>query len=72
MTRIFTTEDGARLSVTVLIEVEANRVTQVKDTANDGGYRAVPRLLRVLKKPACLQAGSGSLLLKLAAGRGHQ
>ena len=38
MTRIFT-EDGVSIPVTV-IEVEANRVTQVKDLANDG-YRAV-------------------------------
>lgn len=38
MTRIFT-EDGVSIPVTV-IEVEANRVTQVKDTANDG-YRAI-------------------------------
>ena len=33
MTRIFT-EDGVSIPVTV-IEVEANRVTQVKDLAND-------------------------------------
>lgn len=46
MTRIFT-EDGVSIPVTV-IEVEANRVTQVKDTANDG-YRAI-RLPPVLKK----------------------
>ncbi|MCD1127314.1 MAG: 50S ribosomal protein L3 [Limnobaculum xujianqingii] len=38
MTRIFT-EDGVSIPVTV-IEIEANRVTQVKDLANDG-YRAV-------------------------------
>ena len=38
MTRIFT-EDGVSIPVTV-IEVEANRVTQVKDLANDG-YRAI-------------------------------
>ena len=38
MTRIFT-EDGVSIPVTV-IEVEANRVAQVKDLANDG-YRAV-------------------------------
>lgn len=46
MTRIFT-EDGVSIPVTV-IEVEANRVTQVKDLANDG-YRAI-RLPPVLKK----------------------
>ena len=38
MTRIVT-EDGVSIPVTV-IEVEANRVTQIKDLANDG-YRAV-------------------------------
>src|SRR5471030_802893 len=38
MTRIFT-EDGVSIPVTV-IEIEANRVTQVKDLDNDG-YRAV-------------------------------
>lgn len=38
MTRIFT-EDGVSIPVTV-IEVEANRVTQVKDLASDG-YRAI-------------------------------
>lgn len=38
MTRIFT-EDGVSIPVTV-IEIEANRVTQVKDLENDG-YRAV-------------------------------
>lgn len=38
MTRIFT-EDGVSIPVTV-IEIKANRVTQVKDLANDG-YQAV-------------------------------
>lgn len=38
MTRIFT-KDGASIPVTV-IEIEANRVTQVKDLENDG-YRAI-------------------------------
>ncbi|MEM0954771.1 MAG: 50S ribosomal protein L3 [Pseudomonadota bacterium] len=38
MTRVFT-EDGASIPVTV-IEVEPNRVTQVKDTDSDG-YRAI-------------------------------
>ncbi|MGL9735904.1 MAG: 50S ribosomal protein L3 [Symbiopectobacterium sp.] len=38
MTRVFT-EDGVSIPVTV-IEIEANRVTQVKDLANDG-YQAV-------------------------------
>lgn len=38
MTRIFT-EDGVSIPVTV-IEIEANRVTQVKSLENDG-YRAV-------------------------------
>jgi large subunit ribosomal protein L3 len=38
MTRVFT-EDGSSIPVTV-IEVEPNRVTQVKDTDSDG-YRAV-------------------------------
>ncbi|MGL9722540.1 50S ribosomal protein L3 [Sodalis sp. (in: enterobacteria)] len=38
MTRIFT-EDGVSIPVTV-IEIEANRVTQVKDLENDG-YRAI-------------------------------
>lgn len=38
MTRIFT-EDGVSIPVTV-IQIEANRVTQVKDLENDG-YRAI-------------------------------
>ena len=46
MTRIFT-EDGVSIPVTV-IEVEANRVTQVKDLANDA--TAQSRLPPVLKK----------------------
>ena len=37
MTRVFT-ENGASIPVTV-IQVEANRVTQVKNTEKDGYYR---------------------------------
>ncbi|CAK8740143.1 50S ribosomal protein L3 [Sodalis praecaptivus] len=47
MTRIFT-EDGVSIPVTV-IEIEANRVTQVKDLENDG-YRAI-QVTAGTKKP---------------------
>ncbi|SQI35104.1 50S ribosomal protein L3 [Leminorella richardii] len=68
MTRIFT-EDGVSIPVTV-IEIEANRVTQVKDLANDG-YRAVQvttgskKANRVLKPEAGHFAKAG-----VTAGRG--
>lgn len=76
MTRIFT-EDGVSIPVTV-IEVEANRVTQVKDTANDG-YRAIqlPPVLKAnrVTKPeaghfakAGVEAGRGLWEFRLADG----
>ncbi|EDW6415343.1 50S ribosomal protein L3 [Salmonella enterica subsp. enterica] len=77
MTRIFT-EDGVSIPVTV-IEVEANRVTQVKDLANDG-YRAVQvttgakKANRVTKPEAGhfakagVEAGRGLWEFRLAEG----
>ena len=77
MTRIFT-EDGVSIPVTV-IEVEANRVTQVKDLANDG-YRAVQvttgskKASRVTKPEAGhfakagVEAGRGLWEFRLAEG----
>lgn len=77
MTRIFT-EDGVSIPVTV-IEVEANRVTQVKDLANDG-YRAIQVTTGVKKanrvtKPeaghfakAGVEAGRGLWEFRLAEG----
>lgn len=77
MTRVFT-EDGVSIPVTV-IEVEANRVTQVKDLANDG-YRAVQMTTGAKKanrvtKPeaghfakAGVEAGRGLWEFRLAEG----
>ena len=77
MTRIFT-EDGVSIPVTV-IEVEANRVTQVTDLANDG-YRAVQvttgakKASRVTKPEAGhfakagVEAGRGLWEFRLAEG----
>uniref|UniRef100_A0A3Q0RHR6 Large ribosomal subunit protein uL3c n=20 Tax=cellular organisms TaxID=131567 RepID=A0A3Q0RHR6_AMPCI len=77
MTRIFT-EDGVSIPVTV-IEIEANRVTQVKDLANDG-YRAVQvttgskKANRVTKPEAGhfakagVEAGRGLWEFRLAEG----
>ena len=68
MTRVFT-EDGASIPVTV-IEVEPNRVTQVKDSDSDG-YRAIQvtagsrRANRISKSEAGHFAKSG-----VEAGRG--
>lgn len=62
MTRIFT-EDGVSIPVTV-IEVEANRVTQVKDLANDG-YRAV-QVTTGAKKLTVSPSRKRVTLLKLA------
>jgi large subunit ribosomal protein L3 len=68
MTRVFT-EDGASIPVTV-IEVEPNRVTQVKETESDG-YRAIQvtagsrRANRVSKSQAGQFAKAG-----VEAGRG--
>jgi large subunit ribosomal protein L3 len=68
MTRVFT-EDGASIPVTV-IEVEPNRVTQVKDTDGEG-YRAIQvtvgsrRASRVRKSEAGHYAKAG-----VEAGRG--
>lgn len=63
MTRIFT-EDGVSIPVTV-IEVEANRVTQVKDLANDG-YRAVQVTTGAKKKLTVSPSRKRVTLLKLA------
>jgi large subunit ribosomal protein L3 len=68
MTRVFT-EDGASIPVTV-IEVEPNRVTQVKDLERDG-YRAIQvtagsrRASRVTKSEAGHYSQAG-----VSAGRG--
>ncbi|AIX49538.1 MULTISPECIES: 50S ribosomal protein L3 [Pantoea] len=68
MTRIFT-EDGVSIPVTV-IEIEANRVTQVKDLENDG-YQAIQvttgakKANRVTKPEAGHYAKAG-----VEAGRG--
>jgi large subunit ribosomal protein L3 len=68
MTRVFT-EDGASIPVTV-IEVEPNRVTQIKDTDGEG-YRAVQvtvgsrRASRVTKSEAGHYSKAG-----VEAGRG--
>lgn len=78
MTRIFT-EDGVSIPVTV-IEIEANRVTQVKDLENDG-YRAVQvttgakKANRVTKPEAGhfakagVEAGRGLWEFRLAEGQ---
>lgn len=77
MTRIFT-EDGISMPVTV-IEIEANRVTQVKSLSNDG-YRAVQvttgsKKANRLTKPevghfakAGVEAGRGLWEFRLAEG----
>jgi len=80
MTRIFT-EDGQALPVTV-IEVDPNRITQLKTLENDG-YRAVQvtvgtrRSSRVTKSEAGhyakagVEAGRGSWEFRLADGEGE-
>lgn len=80
MTRIFT-DDGQAIPVTV-IEVEANRVTQVKTSESDG-YRAVQvtvgarRASRVSKPKAGhyakagVEAGRGLWEFRLAEGEGE-
>ncbi|WP_404367976.1 50S ribosomal protein L3 [Marinobacter sp.] len=80
MTRIFT-EDGQSLPVTV-IEVEANRITQLKTLETDG-YRAVQvtvgsrRSSRVVKSAAGhfakagVEAGRGLWEFRLADGEGE-
>lgn len=80
MTRIFT-EDGQSLPVTV-IEVDANRITQLKTLENDG-YRAVQvtvgkrRSSRVVKSAAGhfakagVEAGRGLWEFRLADGEGE-
>ncbi|MBT1446584.1 50S ribosomal protein L3 [Shewanella sp. JM162201] len=80
MTRIFT-EDGVSIPVTV-IEVEANRVTQVKTLENDG-YRALQvttgtkKAHRVTKPEAGhfakagVEAGRGLWEVRLADGEGE-
>ncbi len=62
MTRIFT-EDGVSIPVTV-IEIEANRVTQVKSLENDG-YRAV-QVTTGAKKLTALLNQKRVISLKLA------
>ncbi|GGA81129.1 50S ribosomal protein L3 [Neiella sp. HB171785] len=81
MTRIFT-EDGASVPVTV-IEVEANRVTQIKTLETDG-YRAVQvttggkKANRVTKPEAGhfakagVEAGRGVWEFRLADGEGEE
>jgi len=80
MTRIFT-EDGVSIPVTV-IEVEPNRVTQIKSLATDG-YRAVQltagtrRAVRVTKPMAShfaaagVEAGRTLTEFRLAADEGE-
>lgn len=80
MTRIFT-EDGASIPVTV-IEVEANRVSQVKTLENDG-YRALQvttgtKKANRITKPeaghfakAGVEAGRGLWEMRLADGEGE-
>lgn len=80
MTRIFT-EDGQALPVTV-IEVEPNRITQLKTLESDG-YRAVQvtvgarRSSRVTKSEAGhyakagVEAGRGMWEFRLAEGEGE-
>src|SRR5690606_32051617 len=80
MTRIFT-EDGQALPVTV-IEVDPNRITQLKTLENDG-YRAVQvaggtrRASRVIKgevgyfAKAGVGAGRGVWEFRLADGEGE-
>lgn len=80
MTRIFT-EDGVSIPVTV-IEVEANRVTQVKTLENDG-YRALQvttgtKKANRITKPeaghfakAGVEAGRGLWEMRLADGEGE-
>ncbi len=80
MTRIFT-EDGLSVPVTV-IEVNPNRVTQVKSEENDG-YRSVQvttgsRRASLVNKPVAghyaksgIEAGEGLWELRLADGEGE-
>lgn len=81
MTRVFT-EEGVSIPVTV-IEVESNRVTQIKTLANDG-YRAFQvttgrRRPNRVKKPlaghfakAGTEAGRGLWEFRLADGEGEE
>jgi large subunit ribosomal protein L3 len=81
MTRVFT-DEGASVPVTV-IEVEPNRITQVKDSEGDG-YRAVQvtvgsrRASRVTKPmaghfaKAGVEAGRGLWEFRLEAGEGEE
>ena len=63
MTRIFT-EDGVSIPVTV-IEIENNRVTQVKDPEKDG-YRAIQVTTGSKKSEPCTGNLKQVILLKLA------
>ncbi len=68
MTRIFT-EDGQSVPVTV-IEVEPNRITQLKDEERDG-YRAVQVTTGVRRARRVNQAAAGHLAKAgVEAGRG--
>lgn len=68
MTRVFT-EDGASIPVTV-IEVEPNRVTQVKNAENDG-YAAVQITVGVRRSSRVTKAMAGHFAKAgVTAGRG--
>ncbi|RLR17953.1 50S ribosomal protein L3 [Sodalis-like symbiont of Bactericera trigonica] len=68
MTRIFT-EDGVSIPVTV-IEIEANRVTQVKDLENDG-YRAIQVTVGTKKSNRVTKPEAGHFAKAgIEAGRG--
>jgi large subunit ribosomal protein L3 len=68
MTRIFT-EDGVSIPVTV-IEVEPNRVTQVKTVENDG-YAAVQVTVGVRRSSRVTKAAAGHFAkANVGAGRG--
>lgn len=68
MTRIFT-DEGVSIPVTV-IEVEPNRVSQVKTTANDG-YRAIQITLGVRRASRVNKAAAGHFAKAgVEAGRG--
>jgi large subunit ribosomal protein L3 len=68
MTRIFAA-DGAAVPVTV-VEVDPNRITQVKDEANDG-YRAVQVTIGVRRPGRVTKAAAGHFAkANTAPGRG--
>ena len=68
MTRIFT-EDGVSIPVTV-VEVEPNRVTQIKSLENDG-YAAVQVTVGVRRSSRVTKAAAGHFAkANVGAGRG--